>query len=134
MKKSKVVLIVLLVVAVLLVVIWVSPIFIHSFLLNNANEYAHETADDVITNEAYVIKKKVYDEEVTWITFYVEDKEGKVVFSADERWRALDFKGFCFIDGTNDICASSGDVGDTIYKFNGDTWEIDFPENDNILY
>ena len=68
---------------------------------------------------------------MTFLSFYVEDKAGNRVFSSTEEWRAWDFKGIEFVPGSNDIRVLSGDVGESLYKFNGETWEYDFYAEEN---
>lgn len=78
---------------------------------------------ETIANDTYKIKTEHFElDDLDFITFYIEDNNGNVVFVSDESWRTWDFKDIYFISDTNNICVFSADIGTTIYKFNGETW------------
>lgn len=131
-KVKKIVPIIVIIVAVLFIILNVVPIIFHYASIESASKYAYETADEIIENDEYVIKKNVYEVEgMTFLSFYVEDKAGNRVFSSTEEWRAWDFEGIEFVPGSNDIRVLSSDVGESLYKFNGETWEYDFYAEEN---
>lgn len=72
-------------------------------------------SDWKLSNEKYKICPVVNDNS---ITFYVEDKDGNVVFEAPQSWRTWDFKSIN-IDDDNIIIADSGDIGSSIYAEDG---------------
>lgn len=113
-KKNKVV-----VVIILCVFISLTLFLIRSLYLQNEKD-KHE---EIITNGVFSIKTKSYElDDLDFITFYIEDDKGNVVFVSNEGWRKWDFKDIYFINDTNDIYVYSADVGTTIYKFTGETW------------
>ena len=71
-----------------------------------------DTSEWVLENDTYTVVPVITDETVT---FYVENKAGKVVFTCEELWRDWDFKSIN-IDADNVITAYSADVGEYIYK------------------
>ncbi len=74
--------------------------------------------EQTITNGQYTIKTRIYEAyDMDFLTFYVEDLDGKVVFDCEVGWRCWDFKEIKFLDGSNDVYVDSSDVGTTIYRF-----------------
>ena len=74
-----------------------------------------DTTDWALENDYYTVVPVIDEDSVT---FYVEDKDGNIVFTCEESWRDWDFKGIN-IDENNVITADSSDVGAYIYKEDG---------------
>ncbi len=74
-----------------------------------------DVSEWTLSNEKYTVCPVLTDET---ITFYVENKNGNIIFAADEIWRDWDFKSLS-IDENSVIVADSSDVGTYIYKENG---------------
>ncbi len=70
-----------------------------------------------LKNESFSIIPVIDDT----VTFYIEDNQGKIVFSCNKEWRAWDFKSLC-INNNNDIVVITGDMGEEKYCYNGKTW------------
>lgn len=70
-----------------------------------------DSSDWILTNGDYTVCPVIDDDSVT---FYVKNKEGKVVFEPEEGWRDWDFKSIN-IDEENNIVAISGDTGASVY-------------------
>ena len=74
--------------------------------------------EETISNGQYTIKTEIFEDgDMDFLTFYIEDPNGEVVFDCEESWRCWDFKGIKFIADTNDIYVDSADVGATIYRY-----------------
>ena len=118
MSKNKKIIISLIVVAAVIILI---PFAIYVadmslvYMTHIANVTSKpDTSEWVLENDKYKVVP-VIDEES--ITFYVEDKSGKLVFEPGQGWRDWDFK-YINIDENSVITALSGDTGEYIYKLN----------------
>ncbi len=78
-----------------------------------------------ISNGQFMIVTQIEEtDNMEFISFYVKDIEGNIIYSCSENWRCWDFKEIKFIDDTNDIYVYSADTGTIIYKYIDDnTWD-----------
>lgn len=74
-----------------------------------------DTSDWKLSNDTYTVCPVITEDNVT---FYVENKDGEVVFDPHKGWRDWDFKSIN-IDENNVITAISGDTGEFTYKEDG---------------
>ena len=82
--------------------------------------YAHET---VVSNDMYVLKTSIGEVEgIEVITFYIENKNGDIVYSNDGYWRTWDFKKIYFVENSNDVIVETGDDGGTVFYYENGTW------------
>lgn len=71
----------------------------------------------LLQNDEFTIVPTIDDN----VTFQIEDKEGKVKFVCDKKWRAWDFKSLK-IGSDDNVEIITGDMGKEIYVYNGETW------------
>lgn len=71
----------------------------------------------ILENNEFAIIPVIDDE----VTFYVENKQGKVVFISDMSWRCWDFKSIN-IDDDSTISIITGDMGTQEFYYDGETW------------
>ncbi len=120
MSKSKKIVISVIVVAVIIVLIpcAVYLVDVSMIFMTHKNNISStpDTSDWILENEEYKVVPVTEEDSVT---FYVEDKNGKVVFEPEQGWRDWDFK-YIHIDENSVITALSGDTGEYIYKLNDD--------------
>lgn len=76
-----------------------------------------DTSNWNLKNTEFVVVPVIDDS----VTFKVENRQGKVVFACDEKWRAWDFKSLG-IDDDNTITVDSSDTGTERYVYDGKTW------------
>lgn len=118
MSKSKKIIISFIIVVAVIVLI---PIAIYVtdmsliYMTHRANvSSTPDSTEWVLENNEYKVVPVI--DEVS-VTFYVEDKNGKLVFEPEQGWRDWDFK-YINIDENSVITALSGDTGEYIYKLN----------------
>ncbi len=89
--------------------------------------YAEETVEN---NGEFVLKTNLYeDDDIEFMSFYIENTKGQIVFDSDGGWRTWDLHGIYFADDSNDVIVDTGDVGEIIFEYNGETWVC---ENDTV--
>ena len=71
----------------------------------------------VLSNENFVVVPTVGEN----VSFHVEDKQKRTVFTCDKEWRAWDFESLG-IDENSKITVTTGDMGEQYYCYNGETW------------
>ncbi len=94
--------------------------------------YAEESVEN---NGEFVLKTNLYeDDDIEFMSFYIENTKGQIVFDSDGGWRTWDLHGIKFIDNTNDVIVDTGDVGEIIFEYNGKTWvcENDMVEEETV--
>ncbi len=94
--------------------------------------YAEETVEN---NGEFVLKTNLYeDDDIEFMSFYIENTKGQIVFDSDGGWRTWDLHEIKFIDNTNDVIVDTGDVGEIIFEYNGKTWvcENDMVEEETV--
>ncbi len=70
-----------------------------------------------LSNENFVVVPTVGEN----VSFHVEDKQKRTVFTCGEEWRAWDFESLD-IDENSKITVTTGDMGEQYYSYNGETW------------
>ncbi len=120
MSKSKKIIISLIVVAGIIILIPCAIYLVDMsliFMTHKANVTSTpDSSEWVLENDEHKVVPVIDEDSVT---FYVEDKNGKLVFEPGQGWRDWDFK-YIIIDENSVITASSGDTGEYIYKLNED--------------
>lgn len=94
--------------------------FTHSAIISSTPD----TSEWILENDAYTVVPVIDEDSVT---FYVEDKNGDLVFDPKQGWRDWDFK-YINLDENSVITALSGDTGEYIYKLDEDgSFYLDSP-------
>ena len=78
-----------------------------------------DMSDWVLSNGNFVVVPTVGEN----VSFHVEDKQKKTVFTCGEEWRAWDFESLD-IDENSKITVKTGDMGEQYYCYDGETWVL----------
>ncbi len=121
--KKKILVFVLIIVSVLVVaIIGVEARYqyYHGGSPSGKGLYAEESVEN---NGEFVLKTNLYEADgIEFMSFHIENAKGEIVFDSDGGWRTRDLRGIRFVDNTNDVIVDTGDIGEIIYEYNGETW------------
>lgn len=129
MKKSlKIALICLLIIAFVVGGYYFVLFYSHHKMLAAKDETAEYYSSYSVQKDGYTLKTKVYDtDEISSIGFMVE-KDGKTLYDSKKEgygWRAFDLKKIDFSQNSLDIIVESGDMGEFVFVYNGEVWELE---------
>lgn len=129
MKKSlKIALICLLIIAFVVGGYYFVLFYSHHKMLDAKDETAEYYSSYSVQKDGYTLKTKVYDtDEISSIGFMVE-KDGKTLYDSEKEgygWRAFDLKKIDFSQNSLDIIVESGDMGEFVFVYNGEVWELE---------
>ena len=130
MKKSlKIALICLLIIAFVVGGYYFVLFCSHHKMLAAKDETAEYYSSYSVQKDGYTLKTKVYDtDEISSIGFMVE-KDGKTLYDSEKEgyiWRAFDLKKIDFSQNSLDIIVESGDMGEFVFVYNGEVWELEY--------
>lgn len=97
-------------------IICISFLLIHS-INNDIVSSEPDMSKWILSNDNFVVVPTVNEN----ISFHIEDKQKRIVFTCDKEWRIWDFK-FLSIDKNSNITITTGDMGEQYYYYNGETW------------
>ena len=137
MKKRKIIIVATSVVVSVLVaaiLVAVSYNFIlyysHWAIKDSAEALAEYYSDFSLEKDGYTLKTSIVqdDEYGDYLYFTVSDSGENIIFDSRENnnsnWRISDFKSIKFADDSLDVIVESGDVGTSIFKKDGNGWNL----------
>ena len=68
------------------------------------------------------------DETAEYYSSYSVQKDGKTLYNSEKEgygWRAFDLKKIDFSQNSLDIIVESGDMGEFVFVYNGEVWELE---------